>query len=83
MSLDQNGEAGRGALREGGVPGAARPGGEVGRLYASVGMPVVVLIDRDGVVRKVFEGYRRGNESQYLESVQALLREWAECLPAR
>jgi len=26
-------------------------------------------------VRKVFEGYRRGNESQYLESVQALLRE--------
>jgi len=34
-----------------------------------------VLIDREGVVRKVFEGYRRGNESQYLESVQTLLRE--------
>src|SRR5262252_2370208 len=60
--------------------GAAFPvlhdvGGEVGRLYAVAKVPVVVLIDREGVVRKVFEGYRRGNESQYLESVQALLRE--------
>jgi peroxiredoxin len=50
-------------------------GGEVGRLYAVAKVPVVVLIDREGVVRKVFEGYRRGNETQYLESVQALLRE--------
>ena len=50
-------------------------GGEVGRLYAVGKVPVVVLIDREGVVRKVFEGYRRGSESQYLESVQALLRE--------
>ena len=50
-------------------------GGEVGKLYAVAKVPVVVLIDREGVVRKVFEGYRRGNESQYLESVQALLRE--------
>jgi peroxiredoxin len=50
-------------------------GGEVGRLYAVGKVPVVVLIDRAGVVRKVFEGYRRGNETQYLESVQALLRE--------
>jgi len=60
--------------------GAAFPvlhdaGGEVGRLYAVAKVPVVVLIDREGVVRKVFEGYRRGNESQYLESVQTLLRE--------
>jgi hypothetical protein len=26
-------------------------------------------------VREVFEGFRRGNEAQYLERVQALLRE--------
>jgi hypothetical protein len=38
-------------------------------------MPVMVLIDRGGTVRDVFEGYRRGNEQQYLERVQALLRE--------
>jgi peroxiredoxin len=49
--------------------------GEVGRLYAIDRMPVMVLIDRSGVVRDVFEGYRRGHEDQYLERVQALLRE--------
>lgn len=49
--------------------------GEVGRLYDVSKIPVMVLIDRDGVVREVFEGFRRGNEQQYLEHVQALLRE--------
>ena len=49
--------------------------GEVGRLYDVTKMPVMVLIDRGGVVREVFEGFRRGNEEQYLERVQALLRE--------
>lgn len=50
-------------------------GGEVSRLYDVTKMPVMVLIDRGGVVREVFEGFRRGNEEQYLERVQALLRE--------
>ena len=50
-------------------------GGGVGRLYDVSKVPVMVLIDRGGVVREVFEGYRRGNEEQYLERVQALLRE--------
>ena len=50
-------------------------GGAVGRLYAVERMPSMVLIDRSGVVRDVFEGYTRGNEQQYLERVQALLRE--------
>ena len=49
--------------------------GEVGRLYDVTKMPVMVLIDRGGVVREVYEGFRRGNEQQYLERVQALLRE--------
>ena len=49
--------------------------GDVGRLYDVTKMPVMVLIDRGGVVREVFEGFRRGNEEQYLEHVQALLRE--------
>ena len=49
--------------------------GDVGKLYDVSRMPVMVLIDRGGVVRDVFEGFRRGNEEQYLERVQALLRE--------
>jgi peroxiredoxin len=49
--------------------------GDVGRLYDVTKLPVMVLIDRSGTVREVFEGYRRGNEATYLERVQALLRE--------
>lgn len=50
-------------------------GGEVGKLYSVEKAPVAMLIDRDGVVREVFEGYRRGDEEEYLERVRALLRE--------
>jgi peroxiredoxin len=50
-------------------------GGEVGRLYDVSKVPVMVLIDRAGVVRNVFEGHKRGSEQQYLEGVQSLLRE--------
>ena len=76
VSLDQNAkQAGEMAAASTGVPVLHDVGGDVGRLYAVGKVPVVVLIDRAGVVRKVFEGYRRGAEAQYLESVQALLRE--------
>jgi peroxiredoxin len=50
-------------------------GGKVGALYGVDSMPELVLIDRDGVVRKIFAGYRRGEEQQYLHSVRDLLRE--------
>jgi peroxiredoxin len=50
-------------------------GGEVGQLYEVSSMPMVVLIDREGVVRDVFEGYKRGNEEEYLERVRALMNE--------
>jgi peroxiredoxin len=49
--------------------------GEVGRSYEVNSMPLVVLIDRDGVVRDVFEGYRRGHEERYLARVRELLNE--------
>ncbi len=77
VSLDQNA---RQAARTAESLGARYPvlhdiDGSVGRLYAVERMPSMVLIDRTGVVREVFEGYARGNERQYLERVQALLRE--------
>jgi peroxiredoxin len=77
VSLDQTArQAGEIAAASGArFPVLHDAGGEVGRLYAVAKVPVLVLVDRAGVVRKVFEGYRRGNETQYLESVQALLRE--------
>jgi peroxiredoxin len=75
VSLDQNarqaGEVAAGAS----FPVLHDPAGDVGRLYDVERMPVMVLIDRGGVVREVFEGFRRGNGELYLERVQALLRE--------
>jgi len=75
VSLDQNSRQAGEAMTEASYPVLHDAAGEIGRLYDVTKMPVMVLIDRGGVVREVFEGFRRGNEEQYLERVQALLRE--------
>lgn len=75
VSLDQNAKAASDATAGASYPVLHDAGGEVGRLYDVSRMPVVVLIDRDGVVREVFEGFRRGDAERYLERVQALLRD--------
>ena len=50
-------------------------GQKVSRLYDVEAMPVTVLVDREGVVRHVNRGYRRGGEALFLEQLRALLRE--------
>jgi peroxiredoxin len=47
----------------------------IGRLYDVSSMPVSVLIDRDGIVRDVIEGFRRTDEQAFLDRVRQLLRE--------
>ena len=75
VSLDQNARQASDMTKGSTYPVLHDAAGEVGRLYDVTKMPVMVLIDRGGVVREVFEGFRRGNEEQYLDRVQALLRE--------
>jgi peroxiredoxin len=75
VSLDQNARQAGEVTAGASFPVLHDPAGDVGRLYDVQKMPVMVLIDRGGVVREVFEGFRRGNGEQYLEHVQALLRE--------
>jgi peroxiredoxin len=75
VSLDQSARQASEATAAATYPVLHDPAGEVGRLYDVTKMPVMVLIDRGGVVREIFEGFRRGSEEQYLERVQALLRE--------
>lgn len=48
---------------------------EVSQLYEVSTMPASVLIDRDGVIRDVIEGYGRRQDADVLERVRALLRE--------
>ena len=47
----------------------------VSREYDVVAMPSTVLIDRDGKVRHVHNGYQPGYENKYQTQVRALLRE--------
>ena len=48
---------------------------EVSKLYAVDAMPVTILVDRDGKVRHVHQGYKPGYEQDYLNEIRSLLRE--------
>jgi peroxiredoxin len=48
---------------------------DVSRAYQLGTMPLTVLIDREGVVRYVSEGFKPGYEQRYTEQLRELLRE--------
>lgn len=48
---------------------------DVSRAYRLGTMPVTVLIDREGVVRYVSDGYKPGYEKRYTEKLRELLGE--------
>ena len=58
-----------------GFPVLHDAGGQVSELYEVDRMPYLVMLDRDGVVRADFSGFRRGDEDEYREQVQNLLDE--------
>src|SRR5690606_27710681 len=47
----------------------------VSREYEVQTMPVTILVDRNGTVRHVHQGYKPGYEEKYLTEIRALLRE--------
>lgn len=48
---------------------------EVAKAYQIGTMPLTVLIDREGVVRYVSDGYKPGYEQRYTETLRELLNE--------
>lgn len=48
---------------------------KVSALYGVEGMPSSIIIDRQGKVRVIHQGFRPGDENHYLDYVRALLRE--------
>ncbi len=48
---------------------------EVSKLYDVDAMPVTILVDREGKVRYIHQGYKPGYEEKYLDQVRSLLRE--------
>jgi peroxiredoxin len=49
--------------------------GNTGRDYMIQKMPITFLVDRAGVVRYTNVGFKRGDESAYLDQIRELLRE--------
>jgi len=48
---------------------------QVSKLYEVDAMPVTVIVDREGKIRHIHQGYKPGYEQQYLDEVRSLLRE--------
>lgn len=48
---------------------------QVSRAYRLDAMPTTVLVDRDGQVRYVHQGYRAGYEQVYDEQIRSLVKE--------
>ncbi len=48
---------------------------KVSRLYNVSGMPTTVIIDRKGNLRYTHVSYKSGDESEYLNTVRAMIRE--------
>lgn len=51
------------------------PKGEVSGQYGVQAMPSTVVIDKDGNVRYLHEGYKSGYEDDYRKQIKALMRE--------
>jgi peroxiredoxin len=50
-------------------------GSEIGRDYQLGRLPMTILVDRSGVVRYSYFGYKRGDDRLYLDHIRELLRE--------
>jgi peroxiredoxin len=49
------------------------PKSQVSQLYQVQAMPTTVIVDRQGIVRYVHNGYLPGDENQYMNSIRALI----------
>lgn len=48
---------------------------QVSKLYNVIAMPTTVVIDRDGKIRYIHQGYQSGDEVKYRKMVKTLVRE--------
>jgi peroxiredoxin len=48
---------------------------KVSKLYEVAGMPSTVIIDRGGKLRVLHQGYKPGDENEYLDNIRSLVRE--------
>lgn len=51
------------------------PTSKVSKTYQVSAMPTTVMVDRDGQVRYVNRGYKKGDEEKYRKQIKELIRE--------
>lgn len=47
----------------------------ISKTYQVKAMPSTVIVDRDGIVRYIFRGYKDGYEKKYAKAIKKLIRE--------
>jgi peroxiredoxin len=47
----------------------------ISAMYQVEAMPTTIIVDRDGVVRYAFKGYKPGYEKKYAKAIKKLIRE--------
>ena len=48
---------------------------QVSKQYEVIAMPTTVMLDRDGKLRYLHQGYKSGDEAKYRQMVKTLVRE--------
>ncbi|WP_028117458.1 TlpA family protein disulfide reductase [Ferrimonas senticii] len=77
INVEQDNQAGRDFLKGMSIdfPILFDADNQLSASYDVSAMPTTVIVDRDGVVRQQFLGYKAGYEAKYEQALKALIRE--------
>lgn len=77
VNVEENADAARGFLKGFPVdfPVLLDSSNQVSKQYQVIAMPTTVVIDRDGKIRFLHQGYKSGDEEKYRQMVKTLVRE--------
>lgn len=77
VNVEENADAARGFLKGFPVdfPVLLDNSNQVSKQYQVIAMPTTVVVDRDGKIRFLHQGYKSGDEEKYRQMVKTLVRE--------
>src|SRR5210317_2070481 len=77
INVEENVDAARGFMKDFPVdfPVLLDNTNQVSQRYQVIAMPTTVVVDRDGNIRYLHQGYKSGDEAKYQKMVKTLVRE--------
>ena len=77
VNVEENTDSARGFLKDFPVdfPVLLDSSNQVSEQYKVIAMPTTVVVDRDGNMRYLHQGYKTGDEAKYRKMVKTLVRE--------